>query len=242
MASLKERLINALLSRKLIHELRQRDDFVFYMILNPNFENEATFLEALFHHFGIERPGGTAGMSVQEMMNAIERFLLQKTVNEGKTLTLIIDEAQKVTESTLEAIRIFLNFETNEYKLLQVVLLGQLELVPTIMHLRNFYDRISLKYVLNPFDLDDTKKMILYRIQRAGYASAKPLFSDEAVEEIHRYTMGYPRRIMMLCHQSLKQLIIRKKEMVDVEIVRELIGHDSQSIWRKQDARQQKIF
>ncbi len=230
------------LSRKLIHELRQREDFVFYMILNPYFENEHIFLSSLFHHFNIEESRPLSSLSVPDMMNVIERFLLQKTMSEGKTLTLIIDEAQKITESTLEVLRMFLNFETNEFKLLQVVLLGQLELVPKILNMQNFYDRISLKYVLNPFDLDDTKKMIQYRIRRAGYGSDRPLFSDEAIEEIYRYTMGYPRRITMICHKALKQLILMKKEIVDLETVRELVSHESQDIWRKSDTLKPKAY
>lgn len=230
------------LSRKLVHELRQRDDFIFYMMLNPSFETEAAFLSSLCHHFNISGTQEISGMSVPDMMNAIEKFLLEKAVNEGKTLALIIDEAQKVSESTLEDLRIFLNFETNEYKLLQVVLLGQLELVPKILALQNFYDRISLKYVLNPFDMDDTKKMINFRLKAAGYQSEAVIFSDEAIEEIHRYTMGYPRRITMLCHKALKQLIINKKELVDLELVRELISHENQAIWRKNDTLQKKIY
>ena len=230
------------LSRKLIHELRQREDFIFYMMLNPYFETESDFLSALFHHFNIETTKELSQMKPPEMMNIIERFLLQKTVNEGKTLTLIIDEAQKINESTLEALRVFLNFETNEYKLLQVVLLGQLELVPKVLHLPNFYDRISLKYVLNPFDVDDTRRMILFRLARAGFVSQRPLFSEEAIEEIHQYTMGYPRRITMICHKALKQLIIQKKEIVDLEIVRDLINQENQGIWKKSDTLQHKIY
>ena len=230
------------LSRKLIHELRQRDDFIFYMVLNPYFETEAEFLSSLFQHFGIEEKRDLAAMSVPEMMNAIERYLLQKAVNEQKTLTLIIDEAQKVSERTLEVLRIFLNFETNEYKLLQVVLLGQLELVPKILNLANFYDRISFKYALNPFDLDDTTKMIAFRIDRAGYHSAKPVFSGEAIAEIHRYTMGYPRRITMLCHKALKSLILKQKDVVDVEIVRDLIHQENQAVWKKTDTLQQRVY
>lgn len=230
------------LSRKLVHELHQRPDFTFYMMLNPHFETELDFLAALFQHFNIETTKDITLMKVPEMMNAIEKFLLQKAVNEGKTLTLIIDEAQRITESTLEALRMFLNFETNEYKLLQVVLLGQLELVPKILQLPNFYDRISCKYVLNPFNVDDTKKMILFRLEKAGLTSGKPFFTDEAIEEIHRYTMGYPRRITMLCHKALKQLIISRKDVVDLEIIKDIISRESRTFWKKPDPFQQRNY
>ena len=230
------------LSRKLVHELHQRPDFIFYMMLNPHFETESDFLASLFHHFNIETARDVSQMRAPEMMNAIEKFLLQKAINEQKTLTLIIDEAQRITESTLEALRIFLNFETNEFKLLQVVLLGQLELVPKILSLPNFYDRISFKYVLNPFDVDDTKKMILFRLERAGCVSARPFFTDQAIEEIHRYTMGYPRRITMLCHKALKQLIMSRKSEVDLAIVKDVIAEESQTIWKKTDPHQQRVY
>ena len=230
------------LSRKLIHELHQRPDFVFYMMLNPYYENESDFLLSLFHHLNIETSRDVREMKTAEMMNVIEKFLLQKAVGEGKTVTLIIDEAQKISESTLEILRVFLNFETNEHKLIQVVLLGQMELVPKILKLANFYDRISFKYVLNPFDLDDTRKMINYRIEKAGSPPGKPIFTDEAIEEIHRYTMGYPRRITMLCHRSLKQLIISQKEQVDVPLVKDIIDQDSRLLSRRPDVLQQKLY
>ena len=230
------------LSRKLIHALREREDFIFFMMLNPYYENESEFLKALIQHFSIDIPKELLSMTTSEMMNAIEKFLLEKAVNEGKTLTLIMDEAQKVTVETLETLRVFLNFETNEFKLLQVVLLGQLELVPKILSLPNFYDRISLKYVLNPFDVDDTKRMIEFRMSRAGRSTNHPVFSDEAIEEIHRYTMGYPRRITMMCHKVLKQLIIQKKEVVDAGMVREVISQENQIISKKTDNLQQRIY
>ncbi|MEI8344915.1 MAG: AAA family ATPase [Candidatus Omnitrophota bacterium] len=230
------------LSRKLIHELRQREDFIFYMLLNPQFESQSEFLSALFKHFNIAIPTDQSNQTTSEMMNTIERFLLQKAISEQKTLTLIVDEAQKVSESTLEILRVFLNFETNEYKLLQVVLLGQLELVPKILNMPNFYDRISLKYVLNPFDLDDTRRMIQFRLEAAGLAEGKRLFTDEAIEEVHLYTMGYPRRITMMCHSSLKQLIIKQKQIVDIEIIKEVIAQENQGVWKRSDSLQQKIY
>ncbi len=230
------------LSRKLVHELRQRNDFVFFMMLNPRFDTESDFLGSLFHHFNIETSKDISAMNVPEMMNMVEKFLFQKAINEGKTLTLIIDEAQRITESTLEALRIFLNFETNECKLLQVVLLGQLELVPKIMGLPNFYDRISFKYVLNPFDIDDTKRMIEFRLSKAGSASSKPFFSDQAIEEIHRYTGGYPRRITMLCHKALKKLIMSGKSEVDLAIAKDIISQESQAIWKRTDTIQQRVY
>ena len=230
------------LSRKLIYEMRQRKDFMFYMLLYPYFTTETLFLTALMNQLGISLEFNQYQMSDSDRMELIEKFLLEKAVHEGKTLTLIIDEAQKVTESTLETLRIFLNFETNEYKLLQVVMLGQLELVPKILNLENFYDRISMKYVLNPFNFEDTRNMILFRVSQAGYISKQPLFEDGAIEEICRHTKGYPRRITMLCHKALKQLILKKKHIVDQEMIRDLIDSESQILWQKEPSLLKKSY
>ena len=99
----------------------------------------------------------------------MERFLFQKGVTENRTVVIIIDEAQKLTDNSLEILRVLLNYETNEYKLLQLVLLGQLELYTRIMNIPNFFDRISFRYVLNPLGLNETKEMIEFRIRQAGY-------------------------------------------------------------------------
>ena len=80
----------------------------------------------------------------------MEAFLLQAGIEEGKIVALIIDEGQKLTPAYIETIRTLLNFETNEYKLLQVIILGQLELLPKLRRKRNFMDRINLSYMINP--------------------------------------------------------------------------------------------
>ena len=90
--------------------------------------------------------------------------------------------------------------------------------------MKNFWDRVSLKYVLNPLDEGETKEMIGFRIKAAGYNSGVEFFSDEAIIEIHRYTQGYPRRISMLCHNALKTLVMENKPKVDAGIIRSLIA------------------
>ena len=71
-----------------------------------------------------------------------------------------------------------------------------------------------------------TKELIEFRIKQAGYASAMPLFNDEAISEIYNGTRGYPRRITMLCHQTLKELIMQNKKVVDRELVRDVIAKE----------------
>jgi general secretion pathway protein A len=157
--------------------------------------------------------------------------LYQKGIVENQTVTLIIDEAHKLTASSLEALRILLNYETNETKLFQLILLGQMELLPVIQSMPNLNDRISMKCVLKPLDVQETREMIEFRLREAGYCSRSPLFSEDAVQEIHQYTQGYPRRISLLCHRALRYIVMRDEPMVTSAVVREVIQPEMEAGW-----------
>lgn len=232
------------LSRKLIQELKSRDDFIFHIVLDPSFDNEYLFLSSLAKNLDIapsrnifpsafndSQPQAT----ILDLRESLERFLFQKGVTENRTVVIIIDEAQKLNDNSLEILRVLLNYETNEYKLLQLVLLGQLELYTRIMNIPNFFDRISFKYVLNPLGLNETKEMIDFRIRQAGYRANMRLFLDEAVKEIYQYSRGYPRRITMLCHRALKELVLKNKFVVDAALIADLLQGDIQAGWYRKD-------
>ena len=225
------------LSRKLIQALRERGDFIVHYVLDPCFENEHEFLYSLVRNFGIsvEPSSGVPGrVSVMDLKEAVEKFLYDKTVIGNKTVVLIVDEAQKLTESSMEMLRVILNYETNDTKLLQLVLFGQLELHSKIMKIPNFMDRISFKYTLNPLSLDETREMIAFRIKQASYCSNTLLFQEDAIEMIHKISQGYPRKITMLCHRSLKQLVMKRKWAVDEEVVGEIVSEDMRAGWLNQ--------
>lgn len=222
------------LSRKLIQELKERDDFTFNIILDPSFENEHALLSSLASNFDIPIDESKVS-STQVLKDALERFLFQKGVTENKTVVLIIDEAQKLNEMSLEILRVLLNYETNEFKLLQLVLLGQMELHAKICNIPNFFDRISFKYTLNPFSLEETREMIEFRIRKAGYQARMHLFLKEATKEIYRVTRGYPRQITMLCHKALKELVLRNQSVVDTNIIEEIVKHEIKSGWQRKD-------
>lgn len=226
------------LSRKLIQGLKEREDFIFHIILDPSFENEKIFLNYLARNFEIELPEGDA--TVLELKEALERFLFRKGVEERKTITLIVDEAQKLSESSLETLRGLLNYETNEFKLLQLVLLGQLELHSKIINIPNFFDRISFKYNLNPLNYAETKEMIEFRVRQAGYSARMYLFLEEALREIYEHSRGYPRQTTMLCHKALTRLVLKNKAVVDSQVVREIIDKEIRSGWHRKDLLLQK--
>ena len=212
------------LSRKLFQMLKERNDIIFHMILDPTYETEELFLDSLIRTFQIElmKPAP----SILDYKEELKKYLFKKGAEENKTIVLLIDEAQKLNPLSLEILRVLLNYETNEFKLLQVVLLAQLELLPKIREIKNLMDRISLKYIINPLDEGETKQLIEFRIQQAGYNGGGALFSDDAVSEIYRYTQGYPRRISMLCHNALKALVMENKPVASGQIIRDLISRE----------------
>lgn len=212
------------LSRKLFQMLKERQDIIFHMVLDPTYDTEELFLDSLIRTFQIDLPKQPP--NILDYKEAIKKYLFQKGAEENKTVVLLIDESQKLNSLSLEALRILLNYETNEYKLLQLVLLAQLELLPRLRDIKNLMDRISLKYIINPLGEKETKEMIMFRLQQAGYNGSVPLFTDEAIAEVYRYTQGYPRRISMLCHNALKSLAMENKSIVDGQLIRDLISRE----------------
>ncbi len=231
------------LSRKLIQELHNREEFIFHMILNPTFENEKEFLFSLIRNFQVPFPADMASHSTSEMRDAFEKFLLHKNLSENKTVILLIDEAQKLSFETLESLRILLNYETNEFKLIQLVLLGQLELYSKIVTISNFYDRIDFKFTLNPLGFEEAKDMMEFRMRQAGNKNTTPIFAEEAIREVYYRTKGYPRGIIRLCHKCLRELAMSKtKMMVDKEMVIEVIEKESDSQWNQVTIQPKKSF
>jgi len=210
------------LSRKLFQMLKERSDMLFYMIMDPTAQSEDLFLESLVRTFNIQDqiPGQASILDYKEV---IKKHLFQKGVEENKTVVLVVDEAQKLNADSLEILRVLLNYETNEFKLLQLVLFGQMELLPRIKEIKNFFDRIVLKYVINPLDEPETNDLISFRLRQSGFNTDLRLFTDEAVSEIQRYSQGYPRRINLICHNALRSLIVGNKTVIDGALIRDLV-------------------
>ena len=220
------------LSRRLVQLVSREPKVLMHMVLNPLFEDERDFLKEICVRFGIpaEPAGGgsASGGKATFYFNEIENFLFKKGVHEGQTIVLLIDEAQKLNDRCLEALRGLLNYETNEYKILQLILVSQMEIVPRIYPMKNFWDRISLKHKLNPLDFQEMTEMISFRLKSVGYQSPVQLFTKEALEVIYRSTQGYPRQVTQLCHDCLEFLVMHNKSYVDRELAEGIVTRDSQ--------------
>ncbi len=204
------------LSRRLSQILHKDPDVSFHMILNPYFKTEKQFLTKLAGLFHLEVSPRMSGLQIME---AIERHLFQLGVEQNKTVVLLIDEAQILPDFVLEILRILLNYETNEFKILQLVLVGQLELLPRIRSMHNFWDRIALRYVLNPLGEEELREMVDFRLRQAGFQGDHQLFTDEAVRKIWEATQGYPRKLALLCHNCLEALVMYDRKLVDSDTV-----------------------
>ncbi|MBI1992367.1 MAG: AAA family ATPase, partial [Candidatus Omnitrophica bacterium] len=132
------------LARTLLANFPREDGFTFHMILDPSFESEYQFLLHLSRLLGL--PGGFK--SALDARETIEHHLFQRGVTDSHTTVLMIDEGQKLSGDMLENLRVLLNYETNEFKLLQVVIFAQMELLGRIRRIRNFIDRVAMKYII----------------------------------------------------------------------------------------------
>lgn len=213
------------LSRALLQAFDGEDDFIFHMILDPAFKSEFQFLTHLTKLFGIS----PFFRSTIDHRDAIEKYLFRKCVEEKKTVVLVVDEGQKLTQSQLEVLRTLLNYETNEYKLLQLVIFAQMELLPRVKRVRNFMDRINVKYMLNPLDEQETGKFIEFRLKQAGYRGERNLMTAEAIKKVHEYTQGYPRQIARICHNAMQHLIMGEHEVVTAELIEKITAQEK--IW-----------
>lgn len=214
------------LSRALLQAFNgEENEYIFHMILDPGFKSEFQFLAHLTKLFGIN----PFFRSIVDHREAIEKYLFQKCVDEKKTVVLLIDEGQKLSEPQLEVLRTLLNYETNEHKMLQLVIYGQMELLPRLKRIPNFVDRVSLKYILQPLDVYETGQLIQFRLQQAGFAGTKDLFTFEAIQKIYDYTQGYPRKITLFGHNAMEQLIMKDYESVTGELVDQMITQEK--IW-----------
>lgn len=205
------------LCRVLAQEFLKDAHVVLHMMLDPDCSDQKEFVQTLSRMFKIRSAGDTVLSHKEEL----ERFLFQQGVRRGRIIVCVIDEGQKLSRQNLELLRTLLNYETNEYKLLQLVIFAQNELVPVVQAMPNLLDRASLRYTLNPLDEAECAQLISFRLKQAGYAGRKHLFSDESMRLISRYTKGYPRKIAMLCHDALKTTLIQGRFLVEPECIQQ---------------------
>jgi len=210
------------LCRQLIRRFTRREEIKTHLILDPHFVDAHELLTTVGKM--IMGPKMKLGSNEWQIKEQIKQYLFKRGVEENKTTVLIIDEGQKIPVFCLEILREFLNYETNEFKLLQIIIFAQKEFENTIKKYANFADRISLYHHLKPLSFRDTRLMIKYRLEKSKETNKKiDIFSYPALLTIYRKSGGYPRKIINLCHHCVLAMIVQNRSSVGYRLVRSCI-------------------
>jgi general secretion pathway protein A len=177
------------------------------LVLNP-FLSEEDLLKRILLDFGVisrqdAKSGILTGVSTHELVDALYDFLLGLIPIKASAV-LIIDEAQNLPLHILEQVRILSNLETDKEKLLQIILVGQLNLQSTLRlpSMRQLDQRVSIRYELEPLDRESVAAYVSHRLMIAG-GRGSVSFGAPAIDEVHRLSGGIPRLINLLCDRAL---------------------------------------
>jgi len=196
-------------------------------IFNPKLSVDE-LLKSICEEFHIVVPDHGVPTSIKTSVDALNTFLLQTHAN-GRHNVLIIDEAQGLSPAVLEQLRLLTNLETNERKLLQIILIGQPELRTLLEQpeLRQLAQRVIARYHLDSLSAGETANYVAHRLAVAGISGATPL-PDNLMKSIHQLTQGVPRRINLLCDRALLGAYAEGKTSVNRQILhkaaREVFG------------------
>jgi len=210
------------LCRALLEALDDR--YATALILNPVMSPDE-LMKAIAIEYGLP----VNGLDRLDTLAVINQFLLQQ-VEVGKETVLIIDEAQDLTEELLEQVRLLSNLETDNRKLLQIVLMGQPELRDRLNspRLRQLRQRITVRYHLPPLTRNEVSQYVQHRLHVSG-GNGTPYFTRPALWRVFNYTQGIPRLVNAVCDKALLGGFVAQSERINYGLVnravRELEGN-----------------
>ncbi|MBI4633942.1 MAG: AAA family ATPase [Deltaproteobacteria bacterium] len=203
-----------MLSRVFIQQLPEAE-FDIGLMTNPSLE-PIDFLKEAIYQIGLTSPSNTK----PDLLKVLNDRMLENTKN-NRSMLLVVDEAQLIPKDTFEEIRLLLNFQLNDRYLLNLVLLGQPELREIIREYKQLDQRIAIRYHLNPLNLDDTGKYVVFRLEKAG--RSENMFTAAAMEEIYGYSQGVPRKINNICDLALLIGFSAKTDKIDRDIIKKVL-------------------
>jgi len=183
-------------------------------ILNSNL-SETQLLEAILEDFGVQAVRRTKIALLRQLNN----FLLDE-LRKSSNVVLILDEVQNLKWSTLEAIRLLSNLETDKEKLFQIVLVGQPELrrkldMPALRQLRQ---RIGIRFHVDPLEKNEVTEYIYHRLHVAG-SDGRITFTEDALDKIYRYSGGIPRLINLVCDKALLSGFVLETNEIGSDVI-----------------------
>ena len=160
-----------------------------------------------------------------EMLQELNDYLM-KQLKQGHVVSVLIDEAQNLSDESLEGLRLLSNLETDQEKLVQIVLMGQPELKAKLDQpaLRQLKQRVAFQCRLAPLKNEEVGPYIDFRLRAAGY-TGKDLFQPDAVQQIAFYSQGIPRLINIICDNALLIAYAGSQEIITADIIKE-VGRD----------------
>jgi len=197
------------------------------IILNPKLSS-LELLASICDELQISYPEGT--QSIKVLVDRINTFLLQANAS-GRETVLVIDEAQNLDSDVLEQIRLLTNLETNERKLLRIVMLGQPELQQKLARpeLRQLAQRITARYHLGALQKKEIAPYLAHRLSIAGISNS--LFSKKCVDKLYPLSNGIPRLINILCDRAMLGAYVQGQDRVDentlVKAAKEVFGNST---------------
>jgi general secretion pathway protein A len=200
------------LARRIWEQYATQPEYTFALLIHPNYPTPFQFLKAILREYGLIKPK----RSLEDMVAYFEEFLIEQHKN-GKTPTLVIDEAQTLRPPSLELLRQLLNFETNTEKLLQIILFGDNDLLLRLDRSPALKDRVTIFGALTSLSRQDSDDLITFRYRVAG-GSTLP-FGQDALAAIFKYSQGLPRRICRICDNALIRAFSNNLQTVDEAMI-----------------------
>ena len=190
-----------MVSRAVLGDLPEHFNVAY--ILNPTLDN-IQLLQSVCEAFNIIIDDKVIAESrdLKQLSDGLQRFLIEQDAK-GNINLLVIDEAQHLSAQALEQLRLFTNIETNEKKLLQIVLIGQPELQEKLntRELRQLAQRITARYHLLPLTEQETYDYVNHRLKSVG--ASRPLFDKKAMKRLFKFSKGTPRLINLMADRAL---------------------------------------
>lgn len=190
------------------------------VILNPRL-SETELLHAILDDLGVEVEEKSP--TQKQLLDRLNAFLLDCSAR-GENVAVIVDEAQNLEAEVLEAIRLLSNLETEQEKLIQIILVGQPELneILRLPRLEQLRSRIAVRYHITPLEPDEVPTYVRHRLRVAGNEHAVT-FTDAAMKRLVEYSRGVPRLINVICDKCLLAAYVLEKREVDESIVEQAI-------------------
>lgn len=201
---------------RLLHQKFLDRGLLSALVTNPSYPGPYSLLRTIAQEFGLPR----VARSYKDTLDLFKAFLLKRAAKDGESIVLMIDEAQTLRLPLIELLRQLINYETNQQKLLQLVLFAQEDLRSKLAHPRahNFRSRVVMASTLDRLGPRDLAQMIDFRWRVASGGDEHP-FEAAAIESIYAHSGGTPREATILADNALLLAYLRKRKRVAADVV-----------------------